>query len=198
MEIKINVPDGRVGQWEIQTFHINESDALIYNMMEMRSSHRFIVPGEYKRLVSYDKGSDKANFPTMSNTRAEVLDHLPFIMKATGDVLIFGLGLGMVVQALIEKLEVKSITVIEKEPDVIKLSGEFYEKLSPKVKIIHGDALTYNDENPFDAIWCDIWDDIDSENSIEMSILKDRWKKKCPLIMCWAEIECEVAHKMDI
>ena len=192
MEIKINVPDGRKGKWQIKTFQLTEEQATLHNLEEvMNGTNRFIPANvEYKSLLRFEGRYLKTGYPVMSNTPAEVKDHLPFIKKATGDVLIFGLGLGMVVQALIEKDDVKSITVIELDNDVIELSGNYYTSVSEKVKIIHGDAFEYRDSNIYNAIWFDIWNAIEEGNLQEMKLLKSRWKNQSPIRMCWAEKEC--------
>jgi hypothetical protein len=110
MEIKLTIPDRRVCPWEIQSFKVSELEASLHNKQESRGLHRYIVPGvEYKRLIRYD-GIAKPK-TIMSNTPTEVLDHLAFIEKAKVKVLIFGLELGMVVQALIEK---ESVTLLRR------------------------------------------------------------------------------------
>ncbi len=62
----------------------------------MNRNRRYIEPGVYYKLTY--KGE-----VIMSNTPAEVNDHLPFIKKANGKVLIAGLGLGMVITELLKK-----------------------------------------------------------------------------------------------
>lgn len=188
MTIDINVPDGKIGNWEIRTFEVSADDAIMYNLRE-GILERFILPGTYKGL--YSLNAECPGRPIMSNTPSEILDHLSSIEVASGRVLIFGLGLGMVVQALIDKPSVKSIRVIEIEKDVIELSGKYYEKLSKKVNVIQADAFTYNDSMTYDAAWFDIWDSISEDNLGPMKILKNRWKGKANIRMCWAEKECK-------
>lgn len=198
MEIKLNVPNGRKGKWQIKTFKLTEEQSELHNLEEIiNNTNRFIPPGvEYKSLLRFEGRYLKSGYPVMSNTPAEVKDHMPFIKKATGDVLIFGLGLGMVVQALIDKKEVNSITVVELDKDVIELSGNYYCNISDKVKMIQGDAFEYQDNNTYSAIWFDIWDAIEKGNLQEMKLLKARWKDQSPVRMCWAERECKRVEKM--
>lgn len=126
----------------------------------------------------------------MSNTPAEIKDHLPFINLATGRVLVFGLGLGMVVGALLQKEGINHITVVELEQDVIDLVGSYYQSISNKVTIKRADAFAYDDEQFYDYVWFDIWDNITSDNLSEMQILKKRWSYRSGVCMCWREDDC--------
>lgn len=77
----------------------------------------------------------------MSNTPDEIRDFQSFVRKAKGKILINGLGLGVLLKALLEKEDVTQITVIEKSEDVIKLvSGSITDK---RVSIINADAFEY-------------------------------------------------------
>jgi len=187
--IEINVPDGRHGNFEIRTFEVNGVEAHMHNVIEAENqTHRYINPGVYKGL--YDLGGVPERM-WMSNTPSEVLDHLDFIQLATGDVLIFGLGLGVVVQALLDKAAVTSITVIEKEESIIHLAGRYYENLSPKVSIIHADAFDFEPgEKYYEYIWFDIWDTITPENLPEMQHFKVKWELHSKIRMCWKEERC--------
>ncbi|OQP65544.1 hypothetical protein A3860_17930 [Niastella vici] len=120
---------------------------------------------------------------------------MPFIEKANGKVLVFGLGLGMVAQALAAKTDVHTITVVELDQELVDMVGTYYENYSSKIKIIQGNAFTYHDSKSYDAIWFDIWDTISSDNLPEMDLLKKRWKKKAPIRMCWAEKDCRWMKK---
>lgn len=165
MRIKINVPDGQVGKWEVQSFQLSKEDAAFHNLQESRGLKRYIKAGvPYKRLLRHGDQCYLNGYTVMSNTPAEIADLSPFLDQARGSVLIFGLGLGVVVQALMNKRDITSITVIEIDPDVIKLAGTHYLSVSRKLKIIEGDAFKYYDETKYDAIWFDIWDEISEEN----------------------------------
>ena len=190
MYINITVPDKRIGPWEIQSFILTPAEADTHNAREAAGRKRYIHCNvHYKRLLRYQESRHFGEV-IMSNTPAEVEDHWPFIDKASGDILIFGLGLGMVVQALIDKPDVETITVVEIDSNIIALSGNHYENLSKKVKILQADAFNYYTEQKYGAIWFDIWDRIDEENLDQMQQLKKRWRKNSPIRMCWAEDIC--------
>lgn len=75
-----------------------------------------------------------------------------------GDVLVGGLGLGMVTNFLIDNPAVNSITVYEVNADVINLIKP-HIKESKKVKIIHGDFFKDQpfDDKYYDTVLIDFW-----------------------------------------
>lgn len=117
----------------------------------------------------------------MSDTPMERNSNRYFLQKANGDVLIFGLGLGLIVFPLINDELVKSITVVELYQDLIDLVEPKIKDMDTdgKVKIIKGDAFTH--ELPkgqlFDTIYFDIWLDINPEDYNEHKKLKNRYRK---------------------
>lgn len=70
---------------------------------------------------------------------------------AYGDVLVTGLGFGILTTALAEKDEVSSVTVLELSEDVI---GAFIQnnQVSDKVKIIQADATTFTSDIKYDCL----------------------------------------------
>jgi hypothetical protein len=77
---------------------------------------------------------------------------------AYGDVLVTGLGFGLLASWLVNKPEVKSITIIEQSQDVIDL---FFENnsLPDDVKIIVADANTYTTNVHYDCLLLDHYKD---------------------------------------
>lgn len=67
---------------------------------------RYVPPGRYMRLMRGGK-------TIMSNTPSEMRDLHEFRRRATGDVLINGLGLRITAQMALAKADVCSVTVIE-------------------------------------------------------------------------------------
>jgi hypothetical protein len=70
---------------------------------------------------------------------------------AYGNILVTGLGFGILTKALSEKPEVTSITVLEIEKDVIE-AFLANNTLNSKVKIINSDALTYTSNEKYDCL----------------------------------------------
>lgn len=63
----------------------------------------------------------------MFNTNMEINTHLTAIDVAHGNVLVTGLGLGMFLTAILQKPELKSITVIEQSEEVIQLVAPYFQ-----------------------------------------------------------------------
>ncbi|MBK7362834.1 MAG: class I SAM-dependent methyltransferase [Micavibrio sp.] len=132
---------------------------------------------DYIRLVKKKDGSGIM----MSDTPMERNTNRNFIQKANGDVLIFGLGLGLIVFPLLDDAEVKSITIVELYQDLIDIVQPKIEAKDKqnKVKIIQGDCFTYEfpKETKFDTIYFDIWINICGDNYEEQKKLERRFRK---------------------
>lgn len=77
---------------------------------------------------------------------------------AYGDVLITGLGFGVMLRLLEQKDSVKSITVLEFSQGVIDAFLQ-NNKLSSKTKIIHANASDYKDDKKYDGVFLDHYED---------------------------------------
>lgn len=175
------------GNVRIETFTVSEDEAKLHNI---RSRGRgYIEAGVYKRLV--------INGDTvMSNTPMEIRTNRMAYARATGRVLINGLGLGMLVEKMLTKPEVEHITVIEKNPEVIALVGPVFAN-NDRVTIIEADALEYRPpkgEN-YQLVWHDIWTFITSDNLPDMHKLHRRYGRRAEQQMSWAREECELIRE---
>lgn len=119
----------------------------------------------------------------MSDTPMERNTNLDFLMYANGDVLIFGLGIGLIVYPLLNDESIKSITVIENDKAVIDLIYPFLKKHDAlnKLIVLEGDAFTYNKHLPlvrkFDTIYFDIWVDICLDNYDSQKLLERTYRR---------------------
>lgn len=107
-------------------------------------------------LNGFALGKD-AWVPVMSDTPAEINEHGDAMDRAVGRVLVSGLGMGVLVSALLANPMVTHIDVVEIDPDVIDLTAPYYAD-EPRVTIHRGDAATI--EWPADARWDYAWHDI--------------------------------------
>ena len=202
---KSDIPAGRSGNWRVQKFEI-ERDGLSAVMAMIQHPDRPVAAGKYTRLVRIDQPPDGPRpVCVMSDTPAEIMDHLPFIAEASGNVLVTGLGLGVVAKALADKPEVRHVTVIERSPDVIDLVRPHLR--NEKLTVIHSDAYEYPrsldptaaaDDRPFFQFgWHDIWDSISPENLEEMIQLKFAWDPFVNEQSCWCEGECMEMERVE-
>lgn len=175
--ISVTVPDGVCGNWRVETFTVSEKEARFANI-NVRG-YQMIYPGTYKRLM-------RGKTVVMSNTPMEVRTNMGFIFRARGNVLVNGLGLGMVLTAILGNPDVSAVTVIEKHAEVIQLVGPSFT--DSRVSIIHADALEWKPPPGirYDAVWHDIWDDITEDNLPDMKLLSRRYGRRANWQGCWA------------
>lgn len=151
-------------------------------MMEMiRNSHSYFMVAGLKWDFNYVRLIKKQGGVMMSDTPMERNTNKGFLRSANGDVLIFGLGLGLIVFPLLEDESVKSITIVELYQDLIDIVQPKIEARDKhgKVKIIQGDCFTHEfpKGQKFDTIYFDIWIDICSDNYEEQKKLHRRYSK---------------------
>lgn len=211
---KVDVPEGTVGKWEVERFEISQSGASLDDLRSTLNGYgyRAVRPGSYTRLTH-------GNNVVMSDTRAEVMDHLTAIREIErhgGRILIHGLGLGLVVQAALRCPTVDSVDVVELNREVVELVGPHYlgrplsEAASPdpyspnerwasadqRLRIYLGDALTFKfaPGARWSVVWHDIWTDLTSDNLPEMHRLHRRYGRRCRWQGSWARAHVESAR----
>ena len=131
-----------------------------------------LIKQDYTYTMLRDKGGI-----WMSDTPMEVNSNREFLRNANGDVLVFGLGIGLIIFPLLDCPDIKSITIVEREQEIIDMVGKHLK--SDKVKIILGDAdeIEFPKEQKFDTIYFDIWKTISSENYEHTKELHKRFRK---------------------
>jgi len=153
-----------------------------------KPGNRAMLAGKYKKLTENGE-------VIMSNTPAEISDHLSFIWKAekSESVLINGLGLGVALTEILKSEAPKDITVIEKSEDVIKLSAPTFLK-DPRVTIIHADAFEWKPPKGkrYNAVWHDIWDNICADNLPGMTKLHRKYGRRTDWQNSWAKELCKM------
>jgi hypothetical protein len=167
--IDIDVPDGKSRDWEVSTFTVEADDPS--QVISAFKTGRYVPAGTYKRLTR--KGQ-----VIMSNTPDEIRDCSEFIREAKGKILINGLGLGVILKAILNKPEVEDVTIIEFSEDVIKLVAPTY--IDKRVNIIQASAFDYQPPKNirYDCVWHDIWDDMCSDNLKEMATLHRKYGRR--------------------
>lgn len=186
---KVNVPEGKSGEWSIEVFTVDRID--------FRSlTHGRMAPPVGEKFTRLVRGGTLV----MSDTPAEMRDHSYPVHRAQDNVLIAGLGLGMVLDAIASKPEVNKVTVIELSTDVISLVAPTYRaKFGDKVEIINADILTWKPPKGsfYDTAWFDIWDNICSDNVEQMKLLSRRFGRIARYKGFWCRAECERQYRAD-
>lgn len=172
--VVLRVPEGSCGEARVEHFEISEAEArfaaLRASLNPGRAGSMPPLPGRYAKLTV-------GGTLMMTDTRMEQYSSLAFIRAAHGDVLIYGLGLGMVLPALLASERVQSVTVVEKSADVMSLVAPHYE--NPKLTVIVDDAFSFKPARGvrYDVVFVDIWPDISESNAEEMSSLRRRARR---------------------
>lgn len=185
--LPVPVTQARAGDWKIDTFTLTEDDIFMNNLRAIRDNNieLLVKPGTYTRLFHRLRGV------VMSNTPMEVSTNAEFVRRATGRVMINGLGLGMVLRAVLDKKDVESVVVNEVDPDVITMVMPGFERdiLDGRLSIHQRDCFAYKPARGerYNVIWHDVWDDISAGNLEQMNMLKRRWAKRCDWQGCWSE-----------
>ena len=108
-------------------------------------------------------GDEKSGFAWMTVDPCEIAFMQRHVGYAKGRVLTLGCGLGYFAYLASEKPEVKSITVVEKSCDVLKLFTDYILPQFPhgdKIRIMQDDAISFMERTPddiYDYCFADIW-----------------------------------------
>jgi len=187
----VTVPPGVSGNVRIERVEVTHEQARMVNLRAMFKGHRTNAEaGTYTHLYV---GRELM----MSDTPDERSAHRGFVNRARGEVLVGGLGIGMVLNALLAKPEVKHVTVVEANEHVMKLVAPHYAE-NPRVTLVHADVFTWTPPSGmvYDAIWHDIWPNICADNLKDMTRLRRRYKKwtrsgRVGDVECWERAQCQ-------
>lgn len=170
------LPKEECGVAIIKRFSVSEEEAKSYNMRLLFSGGfglQRIESGDYVKLIVNGE-------LMMSDTRMEKFTNRDFISNAHGEVMIAGLGIGLILENLIplcESGKVTRVVVYEKYQDVIDLVASRYVSRMP-LEVHLADIMEYHPlkEEKYDTIYFDIWPVIEEDNLKDIRILHNRWK----------------------
>ena len=125
-------------------------------------------------VILYDKSQSKT---MMTNNEFEMITNQKFIDNAKGDVIIFGLGIGLIIYPLLQDDNIKSITIVEVDKDLIDETFPILLKADTKskLKVVNSDAFQYQDDKKYDTIYFDIWAIINEQAFSEMKVLSNKF-----------------------
>ena len=165
--ITVNIPIGINGDFEVKKVTTD------------------IVVGKNEPLAEYTI-LYKNGVEIMQDTTSEYKEHTPLWENAKGDVLIGGLGLGLVHQALLDNPEVTSVTIVEKYQEVVDLVWDHCPK-DNTFTLITDDFETWEPSQRYDVCWIDTWlfpEDYETYNTA--MILK--YSQYCDWVGYWESI----------
>lgn len=171
------IPEGERGSAQIVHFEVSQQDS---DRTAMRAAfgrpETFVPAGRYVRLMVNGE-------VMMSDTPMERDTNQKFLDAAAGDILIAGLGIGMLLVPLFKSRKVRSITVIEKNSDVISLVSPALVDLgfkgfaSGKYQVIPESIFDWNPPRGarYDTIYFDIWPNITTDNLPDIEALHKKF-----------------------
>lgn len=200
--LRSEVPEGSSGRWRIERFDVPEPDA---DEHDQRPSWARDQAGTYTHLLCNDE-------LYMSDLYAEVHTQLPAITEGRrrgGRILVTGLGLGLVVDAMLAPPSppIDEIVIVELSGDVIELvEPTLLARHGPLVRIVQADARRWGPcpSERFTVGWHDIWPSPRTPTAIaesheliaRFSAMCD-WQGAWPLTYLEAEARAAADHQPD-
>jgi hypothetical protein len=188
----IDIPEGKSGDFEIK--HEYTEPGTILPTANLRTAFLGgdkITDVIFPERQRWHKLLEDGN-TWMTDWPIEVFQMRKEVAHFRGDILIGGLGLGVVASILCQRKRVGLITIVEKSADVINLVGPHIEKLSRRIQIIHADLFDFlkTTEDKYNFAFYDIWQG-DGERTFHNMVvpLRDLSRgtiKDCN-ITCWNE-----------
>ena len=177
---------GRYKQYALRMIDYVPYQTFAYDEISVTKEYKeYSAIGYFKKPFSYLALCEGNNI-WMSLNPNEIETMKPFIDKGQGNVLVLGLGMGYVPFMMSLKDDVKHITIVEKDQNIINL---FNNLLFPhfvnknKITIIKDDAIKYvSKNNKYDYIFADLWHT--PEDGLDLYIELKRISKD---IDCWLE-----------
>jgi spermidine synthase len=174
------IPEGEKGEAQVKHVQVGKQDAsfTMIRAMATGDAGRVVREGAYAQL--FVNGC-----LVMSDTQMERRSNYGVVWNATGDVLIAGLGLGMILLPILYDSKVKTVTVIELSQDVIDLVEPHVRKAmskknGAKLTVICADIYEWKPPKgvKWDCIYFDIWADICTDNLKDMSKLHRKFARR--------------------
>ena len=177
-----HIKPGECGSAQIEHFTVSTSDSA-FSALRPGS---YVPPGSYVRLFS--NGDLVMSDTCMERNTNWYFLHAVNTRAGRGDLDVFvaGLGLGMILLPILPLKPVKSVTVIEQNPDVVSLVEpplrEYMKQTESeaKLEIITADALEWRPPKGrmWDVIYFDIWPFICLDNLEQITKLKRRFARR--------------------
>lgn len=159
-----------VAHKEFPAGHVMTSGTLRTALYGQKSERiKFTMPTRWHEL------SEEGYGVWMTDLPVEQRQHDSLLRTATGHVLVGGLGLGYAVVALSMKPRVKSITVIEKNADVIALVGD-----ATRARVTALAEKFYVYPPKIDIVQADLFEWLESQSAEQATIRIDRVGKRVP------------------
>ena len=181
----IIIPKKKVGTWELGYQSYQPYEGFVYDDIEVLDGYR-----EIPKIGFF---SEEFSFPTvfedgvewMAIKPNEIETMKPHIEKMSGDVCVFGLGIGYFAYMVSEKADVSSVTIVERDSSVINLFEKYILPQFPnkdKIKLVKSDAFDFAKKKmpleKFDCAFVDLWHDV--SDGVDLYIKMKKLEVKNP------------------
>lgn len=159
----IKTIEDKIGNWEFRYLKYKPYEAFIYDDLIVEGDIEIPQIGyfdeEFKYLSVLENGQE-----WMLITPNEINTMQPVIDSVSGNVVTFGLGLGYFAYMASEKENVDSVTIVERDKNVIELFTSYILpqfKHRDKIKIVNEDAFDFaSTMEGYDYAFVDLWHDV--------------------------------------
>lgn len=188
---RISIPDIR--SWDTVATHYDDGESGSFRLNHFRRrvgryqsfatkyAYTVLRPITLTRLIEFRDGEWQY---WMTDNPSDVFSMESYGRQASGKVLVGGLGLALLPNELAKNDSVESVTIVEKNEDVINLSGRYVPE---GMEVVHSDLWDFieKDNTDWDYIIIDVWatDDKDEYNRLLKEEVTPKWqmlKKKYP------------------
>ncbi len=183
--VNIKIPIKQEGGWNLGYQAYKPYEGFIYRDIATESDYT-----EIPQIGYFDK---EFSYPTVFENGREWMAIKPNeietmkapIKNARGRVLIYGLGIGYFAYMVSEKNEVSSVTVVERDQNVIDLFDKYILPQFPnrnKITIVKSDAFDYakNEmkKGNYDYVFTDLWHDV--SDGVDLYVKMKKYEAECP------------------
>lgn len=160
---QIHIQERQLGEILLTECYYERGEFFQYDMPDLSAD--VVVPklGFFSQKVAFPAVYE-GRIPWVSVCPSEIHSMMPDVPAAHGRVLVLGLGLGYYPFCISASQDVKSITVVEKNPKILRL---FREEILPqfpqkeKIFLVEADAFEFLEEcgkEDYDFCYADIWE----------------------------------------
>ena len=188
----IKIPNMKEKRWELKEDKYKPYEAFVYNDLEKMEDNRLIPQiGFFDTEFTFPVVLEN-NREWMLITPNEIETMEEAVNEAKGRVLTYGLGLGYYAYMASQKQQVSSLTIVERDENVINLFEKYILhqiENKDKISIINEDAFKYaknqmNKDN-YDFVFVDIWHD--PSDGVDMYLKMKKLESENIKYMYWIE-----------
>ena len=161
--MKLALPEAKDGDITLSYGEYEAGEIFQYDMPDFNG--RLVVPklAFYTRKVRFP-AIYEGNMPWVSVCPSEINSMRADIARASGKVLVLGLGLGYYAYMCARKEDVSKVCVVEINEKIINIFKKHVLPLmecADKIELVCADALKFTDsikDGEYDFVYCDIWE----------------------------------------